>query len=544
MVSLLIAAPLLTLQVAARVYLMQGDRFLAQNQLEKAINSYSTATKLQANFATVYLRLGKALQKNQQFTEALKAYNQAFLINPDLTVQSDLASDLTRLGAVLLKKGNVSEAIIAYQIAVAIDPLAIEANHNLGKALAQQQRWQEAGQAFNQVILFDPDNAQAYTNLGNALFKQEKWHEAKKIYEKALELTPKDALIHQRLAEILVEIGEFNSAETLYLKALALAPNQGDLYNGLGQVLYEQKKVDEAINAYQKAIKLSPNNPEIYKNFCFARHTQHQYEEALKLCRQAMTLNPAEGGAKFYVMEVERALAILKNPNLLQMPERIPSPQTDPYISYKRSIVKVVIKSSNYQGVGTGWVLKREGKNALIVTNRHVVTNPEQKQEQDAKIEVELYSQPPAGQIRKRIPAHLLEKTDPNDWLDIAVLKVTDLPQDIQPLSLSSVSPPEASKIEVIGHPITGDDWSVASGQVQSVTEQELYLSVVLASGNSGGPVLDSNYQVIGVVVKAGLFCPQTSSNNQINVSLLNKLGCGIAFPIELVQERLNQWGI
>lgn len=542
-VSLLVVAPLFTVQIAARVYLMQGDRFFEQEQIKEAIAAYTTALRFQSNFATVYLRLGKALQENQQFSEALIAYNKAFLINPDLNVEPELAFDLNHLGVALSKKGYLSEAIIAYQKAIQVHPLAIESHNKLGEALAKQKRWEEASQAFNEIIQIEPKNSQAYINLGNALFQQEKWDEARSAYEKALLLQPLNVSVLHNLAQILVKQGKLYTAENIYLQALTLDPNQGDLYNGLGEVLYEQKKVSEAITAYQQALRLSPNNAEIYKNFCYARHTQQQYEEALRLCRQAMALNPGEGGAKFYVQELERSLAIHKNPKILQMPERLPSSKSDPLVIVKRSIVKIIIKSPTYRAIGTGWIFKREGKKAWIVTNRHVIANLEQKKDKLARIAVEFYSQPTVGQLRQRRAAKIIQQTSPNDWLDLAVLEVSNLPQDIQPLSLSSISPLKATKIKTIGHPITGDDWSVASGEIQSLINQELYLSVVLASGNSGGPVLDAKNQVIGVVVKAGLFCPQPLMKNQIDLSL-NQLGCGVAFPITLVKEKLNNWGI
>ncbi|WP_013322733.1 tetratricopeptide repeat protein [Gloeothece verrucosa] len=543
MVSLLVAVPLVSLPMAARYYLMQGDRFLQQQQISQAIEAYSTAIRFQANFATVYLRLGKALQKNQQFQEALIAYDKAFLINPRLNVEPELAKDLNRLGVALSKENDLLDAITAYQRAVSVDPLLIEAQNNLGEALLSQEEWQEASQVFAQIIQFDPENAAAYTNLGNAFFQGEQWSQASEAYEKALELKPQNATILDRYAQALVKLERFQIAENIYLKAITLAPNRGDLYNGLGEVLYQQQKIPEAIAAYQQALRLGPKKAVIYKNLCYARHTQRQYEEALKLCRQARALDPSEGGAKFYIQEVERTLAIYKNPQLLKMPERIPSRQRDPLIALKRSIVKIIVKTHSYRGIGTGWLVKREGKKGWIVTNRHVITNSEQKEEENSHIEVEFYSQPLAGEVRRRKAAKIWQKTAPNDGLDLAVLEVSNIPQDIQPLSLSGEPPPIASKITVIGNPITGDDWSVALGAVQSTTDQALFLSVSLAPGNSGGPVLNSNEQVIGVVVKAGLFCPQPAVNTPMNLSL-NKLGCGVAFPMPLVQARLKNWGL
>jgi superkiller protein 3 len=83
----------------------------------------------------------------------------------------------------------------------------------------------------------------------------------------------------------------------------------------------------------------------------------------------------------------------------------------------------------NKNGIGTGWLLKRDQDTAWIVTNRHVVTNSRQEIDAEARIFVEYYSQPPQGKIRKRSKAKILHTTPADDWLDLAVLEVKNPPR-------------------------------------------------------------------------------------------------------------------
>lgn len=538
-ISLVIILPFGVLQILARVYLQQGDQLLEQKQFDQAIASYTQALQFQPNFATIYIHLGKALQLKKQYLESLEAYQKALIINSDLSNRLEIASDLNNLGEALRKGENLQKAVIAYQKAIQLDPFLIVAYNNLGEALATLEQWDEAITNLNKAVQLDPNFAPAYINLGNVFSKQEQWRDAQKIYEKVLDLKPLDVSIYQRLGKVLFKQEKLEQAKEIYLQALALDPAKGELYNGLGEVFYKQKDIEGAIAAYQEALKLSPN-AKVYENFCYARHSLREYEQALKLCKQAIKLDPTLGDAKFYVQEVERGLAIRNNPKLLQSSERLPSSYQDPLISLKRSVVKIIFSNSSENSMGTGWVVKREGDKVWIVTNRHVITSPKDKIGKKPRIAVEFYSTPKTGEIRKRRPAKIIQTTSEEDLLDLGLLEVTQVPSDIKPLIVSPIIPDNFTPVRVIGHPITGHDWSLVQGQVQSSTDSELYLSVVLASGNSGGPVLNSQNQVVGVVVKAGLFCPTMS--NTIDLSS-NSLGCGVAFPMEMVREKLKSWG-
>jgi tetratricopeptide (TPR) repeat protein len=543
-ICLLIALPFLSLQIIARIYLDQGDKLEREGKTESAIIAYQNSLKFQSNFAKTHLHLGKALQKQELYTEAFTAYNKALIINPDLAKQDEqILINLYNLAIALEKSGQINEAITIYQKLILIDPLLIKAHYNLAQAFVKQGQIDEAIAAFKAVIYLDANFVPAYLSLGKVFQEEKKWNEASKIYQKALNIDPINQEIYQNLGEIWKKQGQLKQAENIYLQAINLEPNNGELYNQLGEVLFQQQRVEEAIIAYQQALKLTSKQGEIYKNLCYARHSQRQFEAAILLCKQAYKIDPNQGSAKFYFQEMERALAIHKNPNLLKVQENIPSQKSDPLVAVKRAIVKVIISSSTYHSIGTGWLINRSGNQGLIITNRHVIIPPEQKQNSQAKIEVEFYSQPPSGQFRKRETATILHQTSEDEWLDLAILKVNNLPQDIQVLSLATAPILYNLPIKVIGHPINNKDWSVLSGEIYSATPQELLLSIMLASGSSGGPVLNEQNQVVGVVVKAGLYCSNSTITDSIELSL-TPLGCGMAFPSEVVQQKLKSWGI
>jgi superkiller protein 3 len=292
---------------------------------------------------------------------------------------------------------------------------------------------------------------------------------------------------------------------------------------------------------FQQARQISPKNAKIYQNLCYIYINNGQIDEGLNWCRQAVEIDPNLSEARFILQEIQRGRLIHDNPELLKMPEIIPSVKSDPLVNLKRSIVKIVIRGKNKNGIGTGWLLKRNQDTAWILTNRHVVTNSRQEIDAGSRIFVEYYSQPPQGKIRKRSKAKILHITPPNDWLDLAVLEVKNPPPDLKPLALAPLPIAPNQPVISIGNPFNQKDWTVSKGTVNDNNEKSLSLSMFVVSGQSGSPVLNDKNQVVGVISQASLFCANPSTPKPLENAV--RLGCGFAIPIDRVRERLREWG-
>ena len=131
------------------------------------------------------------------------------------------------------------------------------------------------------------------------------------------------------------------------------------------------------------------------------------------------------------------------------------------------------------------------------------------------KIEVEFYSEPHSGELRKRLPAKIVKITAASDKLDLALLEVTNIPRDIKPLARSSTPVTLNAPIRIIGYPCTADDWTVATGEVINQTDQELRMSAISSPGNSGSPVLDQQNRVVGVVWGSSSYHSNTESTTR-----------------------------
>ena len=139
------------------------------------------------------------------------------------------------------------------------------------------------------------------------------------------------------------------------------------------------------------------------------------------------------------------------------------------------------------RGGGTGILINEDGR---LLTNNHVVARD------DAKVEVLLAD-------GRSFPAVVLQR---NPRLDLALLKIEG--DDLKTLSLG-----DSTKLRVgewvfaIGHP-WGQRWVVTAGIMSTMrtaklgddlTTHYIQSDVGLAPGNSGGPLLNADGQVVGI---------------------------------------------
>ncbi|MEH2330461.1 tetratricopeptide repeat protein [Nostoc sp.] len=386
----------------------------------------------------------------------------------------------------------------------------------------------------------NPNDANAYNGLGIALSQQKKLGAAVSAYQKAIQLNPNYAEAYNGLGNALNQQKKLDAAVAAYQKAIQLNSNLAYVYNNLGVALREQKKLDAAVATYQKALTL----PEDNSGTPASAHTlannglglvfqlQEKLKEAIEQFDRAEQIDPNFVYASNNNIEARQVWKTKDDTQAKGVEDdRQWLPKNDPTLPVKRSVVRITAEFSNSdrQGteIGTGVVIKREGDRTLILTNRHVIFDGN---EQGKNIQVEFFSSPPSNRVRMRRDGKLFKMTSTDEQLDLAVLEVIGkLPEDIQPLSISSTAIAPKMPIRIIGHSAQrGEDksWSMQSGQI-SYQNQRLEISqAALKPGYSGSPVIDSQNQLLGIV-----FAKKGEDRD-------------LAYPMSEVQKQLLTWSI
>jgi S1-C subfamily serine protease len=164
-----------------------------------------------------------------------------------------------------------------------------------------------------------------------------------------------------------------------------------------------------------------------------------------------------------------------------------------------QAIVRITIKEAKeISNIGTGWVIKREGDMAWIVTTRKVVSDRGTFHLSN-NIEVEFYNDP-----LSRHQVTIVAASEVDSEIDLTVLKVTGIPQDIEPLEVERNSVSLLTEVLVVGHPNNVPcPWHVVSGEISNYNPQNATLAInaALAFGNAGSPVINrQTNQVVGLI--------------------------------------------
>ena len=191
---------------------------------------------------------------------------------------------------------------------------------------------------------------------------------------------------------------------------------------------------------------------------------------------------------------------------------------------YDSTVVVVSYAKGKQVSTGTGFIYKKDNKKAYIMTNNHVVDDAD-----EIKIEFNDHSE--------RVDAKLLGG---ETYSDIAVLTI----EDSDKYTVVEIGESESIKlgdtIFTVGSPL-GEQYfgtvtkGIISGKNRMVGSSQIILEVIqtdaaINEGNSGGPLVNINGEVIGV--------------NSMKIATTSIEGMGFSIPINAVMsyvERLEK---
>lgn len=178
------------------------------------------------------------------------------------------------------------------------------------------------------------------------------------------------------------------------------------------------------------------------------------------------------------------------------------------------------------RGRGTGWVLDAEAGH--VVTNAHVVRRSD-------SFTVETFD----GETGGAEVVGAVSGLDP----DVALLQ-TDL-EGLEALPTGdSDDLSEGDPLLTVGHPGQTGKWIISAGRYDRHIEQVDWLlsNVPTSQGNSGGPLVDLDGEVVGLVT--GTTAPEESPHSRSNrvFTDLPQVGLTTAVPMETVRETVAEW--
>ena len=165
----------------ANLALADGNKFLDEGEIDKAIDALNQAVKLNPDLAEAWFKLGIAYALVEKRDETIVNENTA---QPEESPKA---------------KRKATNSEIAFEKAVTAYKKLVEANDqdhvsyfNLGRAYNKLNEDESAAKALKQAVKINPDDTEYQTELGAILIKLAQYQEAIPPLKKALELDPEN----------------------------------------------------------------------------------------------------------------------------------------------------------------------------------------------------------------------------------------------------------------------------------------------------------------------------------------------------------------
>lgn len=252
----------------ALAYWGQGEVLKRKEQCSDALPLFVKATELDGKFPDAQLSLGDCYQQMKQYDKAITAFNAGLKWGPKVRPRF-----LVALGAVESARDSLRSAGIYFTRAREEAPADPEVRRALGDFYFQRGTWALAQQEYQAALALDTSNVEIRFAMAQAMnyCDCDLYDEALVEYQAVVTRDPDFAPAQLGLGSLLYRAGNQGRILSRHEEAQAplqrytqLEPEDGKGWSVYGRNLYYLKKPDEAFAAMQKAEQLGGASKEMY----------------------------------------------------------------------------------------------------------------------------------------------------------------------------------------------------------------------------------------------------------------------------------------
>lgn len=409
----------------------------------------------------------------------------------------------------------------------------------LADALAAAGRDREALDAYATAIRLAPDSADAWFAAARLHDRRGDRKAALRHYQAYARLATADAAGPEIVGWLELETGHADRALAAFREGIRRDSTSGGSSYGAGLALQQLGRHAEAIRQLQLAVRLAPGKAEAWGGLARSALALRREQEAAGYWERALSVDGGyfdsrRGERRRWERLVRRvgqqaapALpAMSVTPAVMERPlaaiESLPAAPRVPGTLPRVRPAPVFVGGGS---TGSGVVVTQGGD---ILTNRHVVRSC-----------AEVRVRPDGGAAR----AARVVALDADD--DLALLR-TDNVFATAASFRGGREPRVGEDVVAIGYPLNGllaDQAHATTGAINALAgmyndQHELEMSAPVQPGNSGGPLLDANGQLVGIVV--------TKLNAKVVAEAMGDLPQNVNFAIKgaIAREFLAGHGI
>jgi tetratricopeptide (TPR) repeat protein len=241
-----------------QAYLNLAQVYRQQKNWPAAAEQLGLAFKRAPQLSALY-RARAQLAVDQGDTQAAQSYfRQA--IQRETASAVARADDHVEIGRLLQQNHGYAEALQAYDAALQERPKHGDALRGRARMLLELKRYKEAIDSFNRSLEVGPASADLYQLRGLARSQIREYRAALDDYSQALQLEP-TATRYVRRGWLYLLSDAFELARQDFDQAIGLDVANGDAHAGRGLALVQLGRTKDAITDAREAVRLGPQTP-------------------------------------------------------------------------------------------------------------------------------------------------------------------------------------------------------------------------------------------------------------------------------------------
>lgn len=221
-----------------------GNAYDDAGQLDKSLVSYGEAIAIDATNPMPYYHRGIALWYADRAAESESDFNLVIEAMPDFP------RGWMWLGRSLEKQESYTDALSAYEQALSLDAELGQALFGKGTTLLELDRYADAIAPFDAFLTQRPDSAIAWFYRGNGLFGSDQYTEALDSYDKSIEISADSEGPWYNRGLVLANMGRYDEAIESFNQVLAINPDNSGAREQIESLEQrEQQATAESISA-------------------------------------------------------------------------------------------------------------------------------------------------------------------------------------------------------------------------------------------------------------------------------------------------------
>lgn len=234
---------------AAEAYSQLGELYLIENNLPKALDSFTKALEYIPDSARIYSAMAQINSQLQRKDAEIECWYQATQIAPNLVTNQGYY----KLAKALEQQGKISEAIACYQHAATGEEGMIAASYDLGEVYQRLGKLNEAQAIYQKILAVVPAEARVQHKLGTVYLQQRSFDEAINCFRQTIKNDPDFPWAYRDLVKTFLLTQRWDEAISTCYAILNLVEEYPWVYSQLGNALREKGRLPEAAASFQKA---------------------------------------------------------------------------------------------------------------------------------------------------------------------------------------------------------------------------------------------------------------------------------------------------